>query len=108
MCHWPNVAWVLVATHILTGQGVWWDREIAAVGTTFTREGGARLKKIVVELERDKLVLKQSLSHLEPRTETEQLRQTVIHTRQKPGTSDLPGDRHVLQFPTLPHCPERR
>ena len=48
-----------------------------------------RLKKIVAELELDKLILKESLSL--PKAQgltTGQLRQAVIHTRQKLATSE--------------------
>ena len=49
----------------------------------------ARLKKIVAELELDKLILKESLHCQKPRGLTaSQLRQAVIHTRQKLATSE--------------------
>ena len=48
-----------------------------------------RLKKIVAELELDKLILKESLTYLKPEgLTTGQLRQAVIHTRQKLATSE--------------------
>ena len=44
-----------------------WDGEVVAVGTAFPRERDARVRKIVAELELDKLVLEEGLSHLKPR-----------------------------------------
>ena len=48
-----------------------------------------RLKKIVADLELDKLILKESLDFLKPKSlTTDDLRQAVIHTRQKLATSE--------------------
>ena len=49
----------------------------------------SRLKKIVAELELDKLILKKSLTLSEAKVfTTEELRQAIIHTRQKLTTSE--------------------
>ena len=48
-----------------------------------------RLKKILAELELDKLILKESLDYLKaPGLSAELKRQTVIHVRQKLNTSE--------------------
>jgi regulator of replication initiation timing len=48
-----------------------------------------RLKKIVADLQLDKVILKESLDHLKPQGLTRaQLRQAVIHTRQKLDISE--------------------
>ena len=63
-----------------------------------------QLKKIVAELELDKLILKESLDFLKTKGLTkDQLRQAVIHTRQKV----VPSERHTCTTLGVPRSTQR-
>ena len=48
-------------------QTVWWHGAIRDVQSDSSQNENGRLKKIVAELELDKLIFKESLDHLEPK-----------------------------------------
>jgi transposase InsO family protein len=92
----------------------YWRKKFGGMGRSQLSELKAlekenqRLKKIVAELELDKLILKESLDFFKAEgvTTTDSLRQAVVHVRQKLGTSERRTCREIgVARSTQPYKP---